>query len=179
MALKAELGEAGFDLFDAWSQGAETYKAKATRDTWRSIKAGGAVGIGSLFHLAKQHGFKFDPTQTPAPPPSPEQLKARADARRAEAAREQAARDKRQREAATEAARLWSEASEAGAESAGYLVRKGVKPYGVRINAAGALLVPMRDAAGELWNVQAIKPAKPADGGSDKRFLRGRQKSTA
>ena len=114
MALKSELGEAGFELFDAWSQGGETYNAKATRDTWRSVKAGGAVGIGTLFHLAKQHGFKFDAVQAPAQPPSPEQLKARAEARRAAAAREQAERDKRQREAAAEAARLWAEASEAG-----------------------------------------------------------------
>ena len=177
MALKSELGEAGFELFDAWSRGGETYKAKATRDTWRSVKADGAVTIGTLFHLAKQHGFKFDAVQTPAPPPTPEELKARNEARRAAAAREQAERDKRQREAATEAARLWGEASEPGADLAGYLQRKGIKPYGVRVNAAGDVLVPMRDAAGELWNVQTIKPAKPADGGPDKLFLKGGRKS--
>ncbi len=177
MALKSELGEAGFDLFEAWSQGGETYKAKATRDTWRSVKAGGAVTIGTLFHLAKQHGFKFDAVQTPAPAPSAEELKARNEARRAAAAREQAERDKRQREAAAEAARLWGDAIEPGADLAGYLQRKGVKPYGVRIGAAGALLVPMRDAAGELWNVQTIKRDKPADGGPDKLFLRGGRKS--
>jgi putative DNA primase/helicase len=177
MALKHELGEAGFDEFDAWSQGGETYKAKATRDTWRSIKASGAVGIGSLFHLAKQHGFKFETTQAPAPPATPEQLKARNEARRAEAAREQAERGRRQRDAAAEAARAWGEASEAGADAAGYLVRKAAKPYGVRINAAGALLVPMRNATGELCNVQTIKPAKPDDGGPDKLFLKGGRKS--
>jgi putative DNA primase/helicase len=171
MALKSEVSEEGFDLFDEWSRGGKTYDAAATRDTWRSVKAGGAVAIGTLFHLAKQHGFKVDATQAPAKPLSPAQLKARAEAQRAAAAVAQTERSSGQREAATEAARRWSEASEAGAS--GYLVRKGVKPYGVRFGAAGALLVPMRDAAGELFNVQTIKGAKPADGGPDKVFLKG------
>lgn len=120
MALKSELGDAGFDLFDAWSRGGETYDAKATRSTWRSVKAGGAVSIGTLFHLAKQHGFKPDAANAPAQPPSPEQLRSQAEARRAAAAREQAERDKRQREAAAEAHRLWDEASETGEST--YLV---------------------------------------------------------
>ena len=177
MALKSELGEAGFELFDAWSAGAESYSAKSTRSTWRSIKASGAVTVGTLLHLANEHGFKRDAGHAPAPRASAEELKARAEARRAAAAREQAERDARQRQAEAEAARLWNEASEAGAETAGYLVRKGCKPYGVRVNAAGAVLVPMRDAAGELWNVQTIKPAKPDDGGPDKLFLAGGRKS--
>ena len=45
MALKAELGEAGFEMFDAWSQGGASYDAKATRDTWKSVRAGGRVTI--------------------------------------------------------------------------------------------------------------------------------------
>lgn len=175
MALKSELGGAGLDLFDAWSQGGETYDAKATHSTWRSVKAGGAVGIGTLFHLAKQHGWKPDAVQTPAQPPSPEQLKAQAEARRAATAREQAERDKRQREAAAEAGRMWNEATEPGESP--YLVRKGVQPYGVRFGAAGVVLVPMRDSAGELWNLQTIKPERPSDGGPDKLFLKGGRKT--
>jgi putative DNA primase/helicase len=35
----------------------------------------------------------------------------------------------------------------------------------------------MRDAAGELWNVQRIAPYKPLDGGPDKLFLKGGRKS--
>jgi putative DNA primase/helicase len=45
MALKSELGDAGFELFDTWSQDGATYNAKATRETWRSVKAGGRVRI--------------------------------------------------------------------------------------------------------------------------------------
>ena len=51
MALKSELGGSGFDLFDAWSQGGDQYKAHATRDTWRSVSEGGGVTIGTLFHM--------------------------------------------------------------------------------------------------------------------------------
>ena len=57
MAIKSEFEDAtGFDLFDACSQTSEGYAAKATRGTWQSIKAGGGVGIGTLFHLAMENG---------------------------------------------------------------------------------------------------------------------------
>ena len=48
-----------------------------------------------------------------------------------------------------------------------YLTPKGVQPHGVRIDAAGALLVPMRDTAGTLHSLQSIAP----DG--EKRFMPG------
>lgn len=48
-----------------------------------------------------------------------------------------------------------------------YLLAKGVKAYGVRSDAAGALIVPMRDTAGTLHSLQTITP----DG--EKRFLSG------
>ena len=61
MAIKSEYpDETGFDLFDAWSQTAgDQYNAKGTRDTWKSIRAGGGVSIGTLLHLAKTHGFEL------------------------------------------------------------------------------------------------------------------------
>lgn len=37
-----------------------------------------------------------------------------------------------------------------------YLVAKGIQPHGARIERDGTLLVPMRDAAGKLWNVERI-----------------------
>ena len=60
MALKDEPGESGFDLFDSWSALGEKYSNANTASTWRSVKAGGAVKLGTLFHLAKAHGFAFD-----------------------------------------------------------------------------------------------------------------------
>jgi putative DNA primase/helicase len=175
MALKSETGDDGFELFDAWSKGGATYSEKTTRDTWRSVKAGGAVAIGTLFHLAQQHGFKFDAKQTAAPSATPEQLKAQAAARRLASEKEQADRDARHRAAADEAARLWALASDEGESP--YLVRKGVKAHGVRHGANGMLLVPLRDTTGMLWNVQTIKPARPTDDGPDKLFLKGGKKA--
>ena len=51
-ALKSELGEDGFTLFDEWSQGGQTYKVKEVRSAWKSAKAGGSVTIGTLFSMA-------------------------------------------------------------------------------------------------------------------------------
>ena len=174
MALKSELGGAGFELFDAWSARAEGYKSKDARDTWRSVKAGGKVGIGTLFRLAGLHGYKPSDT-APAPKPTPAEVRASVLAKAKRIARDLADRETRQRDAAAEAAEQWAQASDEGQSP--YLVRKGVQGHGVRFAAGGALLVPMRDTAGELWNVQAIKPERPADGGPDKLFLRGGRKS--
>ena len=58
MAIKSEYPDAtGQDLFEAWSATADGHDPRATRSTWRSIKAGGGVGIGTLLRIAKEHGF--------------------------------------------------------------------------------------------------------------------------
>ena len=79
-------------------------------------------------------------------------------AREAEEARTQAT-------AAERAATIWASAGPARADHP-YLVRKRVKPHGLRVH-RGALVVPMRDAAGALHSLQFIG----AEG--DKRFLSG------
>ncbi|MBS0318431.1 MAG: DUF927 domain-containing protein, partial [Proteobacteria bacterium] len=89
-------------------------------------------------------------------------------------AAEQARTDAAQARAAGEAVAQWSAASESGASA--YLARKGVQPYGVRFAADGWLLVPVRNEAGELVNLQRIAPAKPSDGAPEKLFLKGGRK---
>ena len=37
MAVKSELGEDGFDLWDEWSQGDESYREATAKAAWRSI----------------------------------------------------------------------------------------------------------------------------------------------
>lgn len=183
MAIKSELSDsAGFDLWDEWSQRGETYDARNARDTWRSIKAGGRTTIGTLFGIAGDHGFKFpegheaEGVQTPA-----QQAAAAAEAERLAAEKRrrheaEAAEYRRRAElAAREAGKLWAEGREDVPSP--YLVRKGVQAHGVRCLADGTLLVPMHDLAGELHNVQRIAPQRPADGGTDKRFLPGGRKS--
>ena len=44
MAIKSELGDAGFDLWEAWSQQDESFDAKAARDVWKSIRGNGGGG---------------------------------------------------------------------------------------------------------------------------------------
>ena len=175
MAIKSEFPDAtGFDLFDAWSQTGDGYKAKATRSTWQSVKAGGAVGIGTLLRMAKEQGFTLPKADQAPGKPDPEAL-ARRERERAEGKqRERARTAAAHASAASDAVALWGDASATG-ESA-YLTRKGVLPHGVRFAAGGMLLVPVRDEAGELWNVQCIAPEKPGDG-TDKLFLKGGRKS--
>lgn len=176
MAIKSEFPDGpGLDLFAEWSASADGYNDKATQSTWRSIKAGGGVGIGTLLHLAKEHGFEL-PKGTQAPvKPDPEAL-ARRERERAESKQQENARiEAAHASAASEAAEFWQQASETGESP--YLARKGVQPHGVRFGADGWLLVPLRDAAGVLWNVQRIAPAKPGNDGPDKLFLKGGRKS--
>lgn len=68
MALKRHLGDAGWTLFDAWSQTADNYQASAVRSVWRSFRGSG-VGIGTLVYLAKANGYRKDALTTPAPAP--------------------------------------------------------------------------------------------------------------
>jgi len=69
MALKSELGDAGFSLWDDWSQTAGNYTERAARDVWRSIKPG-PVQIGTLFHIAREHGYTPDKQAPVRPIPS-------------------------------------------------------------------------------------------------------------
>ena len=63
MAIKSELGDNGFDVWNEWSQQAESYKQATAREVWKSIKAGGGVNIGTLFHEAKANGWRDDGTR--------------------------------------------------------------------------------------------------------------------
>jgi putative DNA primase/helicase len=49
-----------FDEWDAWSQQGPTYNAQACRATWRSFKTGKGVGAGTLFAIAREHGWQDD-----------------------------------------------------------------------------------------------------------------------
>ena len=177
-AIKSEFPDsAGLDLFDTWSQSSDGYDPKATRDTWKSLKASGKTTIGTLFFEAKARGFDLaawhkehdekKPKQTPEQQREADERRTReqAEARQREQARTEAAHAR----AAAEAAALWAQASDQG-ESA-YLTRKGVQAYGLRFTTDGRVLVPLRDERGELRNVQTINAS------GEKRFLPGGPKS--
>lgn len=172
MAIKSEFpDEGGFDLFFEWSATAPDFKGNDCRAAWRSFKAGGSVTMGSLIHLAKQHGYTLPKDGQAAAKPSPEVLAQRQRDQAEAQAREAEAQRKRHEAAAAAAVKAWQAGGDQG-ESA-YLVRKGVKGYGLRYTAAdGALLVPLRDVTGKLWNLQTVTP----DG--KKLFMAGGRKSS-
>lgn len=185
MAVKAELGAEGFELWDAWSSDAQAYSATDARDTWRSIKAGGRVTVGTLFGIAKEHGFQFPEADsadamTPAELAELQRQQAEQRARRQAAQAAEAEQHRRRADdAARYAAELWDAAAPEGASP--YLQRKGVQAHGVRFGASGLLLVPMQNAAGELHNLQRIAPQPPTEeekarGLTEKRFLSGGRK---
>ena len=100
------IGDAGAELWHEWPAGEQAKRAE-DRATWRSARKRGPVKVGTLFGLAKDHGYKLEATAAPPHKPDADELKARAEARRAAAAREQAERDRAPARAAAEAARLW------------------------------------------------------------------------
>jgi putative DNA primase/helicase len=176
MAIKSEFADGtGLDLFTDWSASADGYDLKATRSTWQSIKAGGGVGIGTLLRLAKENGFALPKSDQALSKPDPETTARLARERAASQQAAQAQQQAAHAHAASEAAALWAQASETGESP--YLTRKGVQPHGLRFAADGWVLVPLRDDAGQLCNVQCIAPVKPAGDGPDKLFLKGGRKS--
>jgi putative DNA primase/helicase len=157
---KSEFGDDGRELMQEWSSGGSSYKAADFRAAWKSLRPDGGVTIGTLFALAKAGGFvhvRASAGNVAAPDRSAERAQREA--------KEEALRARKRERAALEARRRFEAASESG--RAPYLERKGVRAHGVRVEPDGTLLVPMRDEAGELGNLQAVAP----DG--EKRFLPG------
>ncbi|WP_223506698.1 AAA family ATPase [Pseudomonas sp. GL-RE-29] len=66
-AIHSELGEDGRDLCEEWSAKGTSYDPRAFNSMWRSLKPG-AIGIGTLFHIAQGQGW-VDPGGWPAPDP--------------------------------------------------------------------------------------------------------------
>lgn len=56
MALKAHLGESGRPFWDEWSASSAKFDERDSDKVWRSFRRDG-IGIGTLFHHARQHGW--------------------------------------------------------------------------------------------------------------------------
>jgi putative DNA primase/helicase len=78
MALKHELGDGAFELYDYWSQlSPDKYKGQSVRDVWKSFNGTGR-SWGTLVYLARQHGWngkqckpRATANSNPARPPEP------------------------------------------------------------------------------------------------------------
>lgn len=64
MALHSEFGDAARDIWMGWSRGADSFNELSARSVWRSFRGTG-VSIGSLFHEAKQQGWRDEGFQKP------------------------------------------------------------------------------------------------------------------
>ena len=56
MALKALLGEAGYELWDQWSARSAKYRPEEMQAKWDSFDGSGPITGATLFHRAREHG---------------------------------------------------------------------------------------------------------------------------
>lgn len=186
MALKSELGDSAFGLFDEWSKTATRgYDAKECAATWKSIRQGGGVNIGTLIWEAQQNGFQLRDDQ----PTLDAEAVARRRAEREAEERAAAARLRKQQGEAAALANVTWNAARAADDAHPYLQGKRVRAHGLcvgewpLVNDAGevwkrvpdALLVPIIDVAnGKVISLQGI--LVDWDGAIQKRYLRNGRK---
>jgi putative DNA primase/helicase len=158
VGMAAQAAGLTFDDFNDWSVGGGNYDERAARDTWRSIKPGKGVGIGTLFKMAAEKGSwrmgEGKPQRQPAPAPR------------------QAAEPPRQPAHGMNAAEVWNRC-EAATFQHPYILAKqaaGVPLDGLRVLPAGdalriggepmarALVVPVTRPDGSLSSLQFIAP---------------------
>jgi len=184
-ALKSELGEAGFSLFDDWSQRGDGYDARDCHDTWKSTRPGGGVNIGTLIYEAQQQGFKLVEDR---PTLNADQIEQRRRAREQEKRKAEAELKRSQGEAARVANLAWDNAKPATNDHP-YLEGKRVRAHGLGIGEwplvndsgevfrrlPGALLIPITDATnGKVISLQGIMISH--DGEIQKRYLKNARK---
>ncbi|MFM0002742.1 AAA family ATPase [Paraburkholderia dipogonis] len=151
MAVKAELGDGGFDLWDEWSKTSGTYSEADTKAVWRSFKAGG-ITIATLFKEAINHGYTENEPLKPIDP---------AERTRRRAAREQEAKaaaerhERTQAEAADKARDLWDKAGKVHADHA-YIRSKKIKPYGAK-QLREQIVIRIQDVDGAHHSAQYIQ----------------------
>lgn len=171
MAVKHELGEDGFEIWDTWSQRSDSYEAKAARASWRSFRGSG-VTIGSVFHEAQSAGWKpaDDGTYNA---PTEAQLHAQQQARAARQAAEDKQRAEEQARAARKAGWILHQCKH---ERHAYLHTKGwpeaVGSVWWPTAEQNLLCIPMR-VGRELVGVQMI------DRRGEKKYLKGQRTSGA
>lgn len=180
MAIKSELADAGFDLWEAWSQQAESFNNKDSRDVWKSIRAGGGIGIGTLFHEAKANGWQDDGNHQK---PTSEELAERKRIAAERAAKEEAEIARERADTAKKAAAIFRAADEAQADHP-YLVRKQVSPVAtlreIDADAAAAILgYPPKSGGDALAGRLLVVPVKQGDKISTLELIDGTGKKTA
>ena len=180
MAIKSELADTGFDLWEAWSLQAESFNTKDARDVWKSIRAGGKVTIGTLFYEAKANGWRDDGGHQM---PTPEELAERRRIAAERAAKEEAEIDRERADTAKKAAAILKAATEAKADHP-YLSRKRVSPVAtlreIDANVAAAILGYSPKSGGNpLTERLLVVPVKQGEGISSLELIDGDRRKAA
>ena len=180
MAIKSELGEGGFGLWEPWSQQDESFDPKAARDVWKSIRAGGKVTVGTLFHEAKLRGWRDDGAHEM---PTSEELAERQRQNAERAAREEAEIARERADTAKKAAAILKAATDAKPDHP-YLARKQVAPVAtlreIEAGAAAAISGYAPKSGGDLLTGRLlVVPVKQGDGISTLELIDGDKRKTA
>lgn len=180
MAIKSELADTGFELWEAWSLQAESFNTKDARDVWKSIRAGGKVTIGTLFYEAKANGWRDDGEHQM---PTPEELAEHKRIAAERAAKEVAEIARERADTAKKAAAIMKAATEAQADHP-YLTRKRVSPVAtlreIDAGAASVILGYAPKSGGELLTGRLlVVPIKQGDGLSTLELIDGDKRKAA
>jgi len=164
MAIKSELSDAGFDLWESWSQQAESFNTKDAQDVWKSIRAGGKVTIGTLFYEAKANGWCDEGVHQM---PTPEELAERRRITAERALKDEVEIARERAETAKKAAAILKAATEATGNHP-YLSRKRVSSVAtlreIDLGAAVAILgYPPRSGGNQLTGRLLVVPVKQGD----------------
>lgn len=171
-AIKDELGESGFDIWDQWSSTAHNYDVKAVKSTWKSLKPG-HVRINSVFYEAIQHGYRPREPYTPPSPQEQEKRRSEAEQRRLQEIEQQ---KQAQEKARKQAQYIWQNKTTPASLSHLYLISKGISDpeciRGLRQNTYKDhqnLVIPLYQNK-EIVSLQFINQE------GDKHYLRNGQK---
>lgn len=69
MGLRASLGDAGFEVWNQWSQNSEKYKENEMPRKWHSFANCSKISVASIFYEAQQRGFNAQPKAQVKPQP--------------------------------------------------------------------------------------------------------------
>lgn len=170
MAVKSEMGDSGFDVWDEWSRTASNYNPRSALASWRSFRTIGGITAGTLFHEARAHGWR-DTSDDERP--TQELLQARRRAAEAGATTEGQEIERAQEQAAKKAAWILHQAKP---EQHAYLHSKGwpdaVGSVWWPDDQNNLLCIPMR-VGKNLVGVQMI------DRTGAKKYLKGQRTSGA
>jgi putative DNA primase/helicase len=180
MAIKSEIGDSGFDIWESWSQQADSFNGKDAQDVWKSIRAGGKVTVGTLFYEAKANGWHDDGMLQK---PTLEEVAERRRIVAERTAKDEAEIARERADTAKKASLILKAATEAKPDHP-YLSRKRVSPVAtlreIDADAAAEILgYPPKSGGDLLAGRLLVVPVKQGDGLSTLELIDGDKRKAA